>query len=157
MKKTISSFLLVSAISSTAIAQENNPEKGCIKVNIGNVRSSEGFVGVALFLAKDGFPDKTERAIEGKRVQAGEHCMVMFENVPYGSYAVSVLHDENGNGKMDKTFIGIPKEGFGTSNNPKIRMGPPSFSESRFELDNKPVTLNITMNYLNERSIQKQQ
>lgn len=149
--------MLLSVFSGTAIAQNEILNSGNIKVNIDNLRNSEGFVGVALFVARDGFPDKSEHALVGKRVPAGDHCVVMFENVPYGCYAVSVLHDENSNGKMDKTFIGIPKEGFGTSNNPKIRMGPPSFAESKFELDSKELTLHINMNYLNQRSIQQQQ
>jgi uncharacterized protein (DUF2141 family) len=156
MKKTISTFLLLSALSCPATAQEENTHVGRIKICIGNLRSSDGMVGVALYQAKDGFPDKTERALEGKKVPAGDHCVVMFENLPYGTYAISVLHDENSNGKMDKTFIGIPKEGFGTSNNPKVRMGPPSFSESSFELDKENVTMNISMNYLNQRSVPKQ-
>ncbi|NTU58259.1 MAG: DUF2141 domain-containing protein [Chlorobiaceae bacterium] len=157
MKKTISTLGLLTALTGTAFAQEDLANSGCITVNIDNLRSSDGKVGVALFKVKEGFPDKTERALEGKSIAAGDHCIVMFENVPYGTYAVSVLHDENGNGKMDKTFIGIPKEGFGTSNNPKIRMGPPSFSESKFELGKGEVTLTISMNYLNQRSIQKPQ
>ncbi len=144
--------MLLSLFSGTAIAQNDSHNSGNIKVNIDNLRNSEGFVGVALFVAKEGFPDKSEHALEGKRVPAGDHCVVLFENVPYGCYAVSVLHDENSNGKMDKTFIGIPKEGFGTSNNPKIRMGPPSFAESKFDLESKDLTLNINMNYLNQRS-----
>ena len=152
MKKTILSLMLLSLFSGTAIAQNDSHNSGNIKVNIDNLRNSEGFVGVALFVAKEGFPDKSEHALEGKRVPAGDHCVVLFENVPYGCYAVSVLHDENSNGKMDKTFIGIPKEGFGTSNNPKIRMGPPSFAESKFDLESKDLTLNINMNYLNQRS-----
>ena len=49
---------------------------------------------------------------------------------------------------MDKTFFGIPKEGFGVSNNPKIRRGPPSFSEALFTLNAKQLDLTITINYL---------
>ncbi|HWQ25270.1 MAG TPA: DUF2141 domain-containing protein [Chlorobaculum sp.] len=157
MRKTITAATLLSLLSGTTAANGENCSDGCISVSISNLRNSEGKVGVALFRVKDGFPDKTERALEGRIIQAGEHCLVKFEHVPYGTYAVSVLHDENSNGKMDKTFIGVPKEGFGTSNNPKVRMGPPSFSESSFELDTGNVTLNISLNYLNQRSIQKQQ
>ena len=148
--------MLLSALSGSAMAQEESSHIGRLKICIDNLRNSDGMVGVALYKAKDGFPDKTDRALEGKKVPAGDHCVVMFENLQYGTYAISVLHDENGNGKMDKTFIGIPKEGFGTSNNPKVRMGPPSFSESSFDLDKGDVTLNISMNYLNQRSVQKQ-
>jgi uncharacterized protein (DUF2141 family) len=49
-------------------------------------------------------------------------------------YAAAVFHDENMNGKFDKNIIGIPKEGYGASNNPERRMRPPSFEETSFSL-----------------------
>ena len=147
MKQTISALLLFIACSCTALAQENSAGTGKIRVTIDKLRNSDGLVGVSLYNTKQGFPDKPERALIGKCVVAGPHCEVEFDNVPYGTYAVSVLHDENSNRKMDKTFIGIPKEGFGTSNNPKIRRGPPSYSESQFTLNTGEVDMNISVNY----------
>jgi uncharacterized protein (DUF2141 family) len=54
---------------------------------------------------------------------------LMFDNLPSGTYALALIHDENGNGKLD-TMMGIPKEGFGFSKNPAIRFGPPSFKSA---------------------------
>ena len=150
MKKTLPLFLLLSALSAPASAEPTSPPKGTIEVYIDNIRSADGTIGVALFNNKKGFPDNNSKAIEGTSVPARKQCVVLFRNVPYGTYAVSVLHDENGNGKMDKGFLGIPKEGFGTSNNPKLKMGPPSFSDSRFNLDRQKMTLNIDMKYLRD-------
>ena len=147
MKHWIMAILLLTALTGTAQAEESPSGKGNIRVVVNNLRNTDGFVGVALFDASKGFPDKPDRALVGKRISAGDHGEVVFADVPYGTYAVSVLHDENGNGKMDKTFIGIPKEGFGTSNNPKIRRGPPSFSESSFNLEKCDLALKIDMNY----------
>jgi uncharacterized protein (DUF2141 family) len=147
MKKTLSTLILLGAVSLPAQAQETNTGTGIIRVTVGNLRNTQGLVGVALFDTKQGFPDKTEKAIEGHSVPAGDHCVVEFANVPFGTYAVSVLHDENSNGRMDKNFIGIPREGFGTSNNPKIRRGPPSFAESSFSLENNELAMKIDMNY----------
>ncbi|UWX58653.1 DUF2141 domain-containing protein [Chlorobaculum sp. MV4-Y] len=157
MKKTVQTFLLLSLFASPAITLADSPSCGRIEILIDNVRSEEGIVGVALFNAKKGFPDKSALAIEGRSIPAGKRCKVIFENVPYGTYAISVLHDENGNGKMDKGFLGIPKEGFGTSNNPEIKMGPPSFSDSRFDLKSKEMTLNIDMKYLRKPENQEPQ
>lgn len=56
-----------------------------------------------------------------------------FEGVPAGRYALSIIHDENGNGKLD-TFAKIPREGYGFSGNPAMRFGPPEFEEARFDL-----------------------
>ncbi len=56
-------------------------------------------------------------------------AMLQFGNLPSGTYALALVHDENGNGKLD-TVMGIPKEGFGFSKNPAIRFGPPSFKSA---------------------------
>lgn len=48
-----------------------------------------------------------------------------------GRYALLVIHDENRNGKLD-TMFGVPREGFGFSRNPAIRMGPPRYGDVQF-------------------------
>jgi uncharacterized protein (DUF2141 family) len=52
-------------------------------------------------------------------------------------YAVSVFHDENGNGKFDRSFAGIPKEAYGASNNPPKKMRAPTFDEAKFSLSSQ--------------------
>lgn len=123
-------------------------QSGCITVFIRELKKPEGTLGVLLYSSKKGFPDKPDLAV-ARRIKAISSTAheVSFENIPFGTYAVSVLHDENSNGKMDKTFIGIPKEGFGVSNNPKIKTGPPSFSEALFTLDHKQADVMVTMKY----------
>ena len=66
---------------------------------------------------------------------------------PAGRYAVSVLHDENGNGKPDMAVM-IPREGFGFSRNPVVRFGPPAFARAAFAVgpDNQRQT--IRMRYM---------
>ncbi|NTW54448.1 MAG: DUF2141 domain-containing protein [Chlorobaculum sp.] len=157
MRKTIQTFLLLLLIAASSIARAESVSSGRIEVLVDGVRSVDGVVGVALFNAKRGFPDNRAMAIQGRSVPAGKPCKVIFENVPWGAYAISVLHDENGNGRMDKGFLGMPKEGFGTSNNPEIKMGPPSFAESRFELKSTGLMLNIEMKYLRKPVAQVRQ
>ncbi len=147
MNKSLSLLLLLMLPTGAVRGEATAPQTGSIRVTVSNLRSPSGLVGVALYDARKGFPDKPERAIQGHSVKADGMCVVIFEDLPYGTYAVSVLHDENSNRKMDKTIIGIPREGFGTSNNPKIRRGPPSFQESSFPLDRRTVALKIDMNY----------
>jgi uncharacterized protein (DUF2141 family) len=57
------------------------------------------------------------------------------------------MHDENMNGKLDKNFVGAPKEGYGASNNPKKRMGPPKFDEAKFSLNKPEQTIEIKLMY----------
>jgi uncharacterized protein (DUF2141 family) len=66
-----------------------------------------------------------------------------------GKYAFKYFHDENNNNKkMDTNVIGIPKEGYGFSNNAKGRFGPPDFKDTIFEIKND-TTIICTINYIN--------
>lgn len=57
---------------------------------------------------------------------------ITFEAIPYGRYAIAILHDENDDMKMNKNFFGLPREGYGFSNNVMGTLGPPSFGKSSF-------------------------
>lgn len=67
-------------------------------------------------------------------------CFVL----PVGWYAVSVVHDENSNSVLDANFLGIPKEPYGFSNNPK-GIGKPSFDAVKFKLDASPKTMEVSV------------
>jgi uncharacterized protein (DUF2141 family) len=74
-------------------------------------------------------------------------AQVVFADLPSGVYAVSAFHDENMNEKLDKNFVGVPKEGYGASNNPKKKMGPPTFDETKFELGASDQSVEIKLMY----------
>lgn len=72
-----------------------------------------------------------------------ESQMVIFDKVPAGRYAVAVYHDENLNGKLDASPVGIPREGYGFSNNPKVP-GRPKFEQAAFEFSrNDTIVINM--------------
>jgi uncharacterized protein (DUF2141 family) len=105
---------------------------------------------VVLFQSAEGFPSDTSKAIHQQSVDISSNTLsaeTTFRDLPYGTYAVAVLHDENGNGKMDKNFMGIPKEGYGASNNPRKRMGPPGFDEAKFSVTQPAQTIEIRLIY----------
>jgi len=72
---------------------------------------------------------------------------IRFDALPAGDYALAVIHDANGNAKLD-TMLGIPKEGFGFSRNPAIGFGPPSFSNARFPVTTGAEIQQIRIRYL---------
>ncbi|VXC08358.1 conserved exported hypothetical protein [Flavobacterium sp. 9R] len=61
-------------------------------------------------------------------------AIVVFSDLPKSEYTVMVYHDENNNGKLDKNFIGMPKEAVACSNNAKGFMGPPKYEDAKFSL-----------------------
>jgi uncharacterized protein (DUF2141 family) len=72
---------------------------------------------------------------------------VVWADLAPGVYAVAVLHDENGNGKMDTNILGIPKEGHGASNNPAPKRRPPTFEEAQFTLAGPQQTVEVKLEY----------
>ena len=64
----------------------------------------------------------------------GPNTSCSFSNVEPGTYAIAVVHDENGNGKLDKNFVGVPSEGYGVSNNKTYALSAPKWDESTFKL-----------------------
>ena len=70
-----------------------------------------------------------------------------FEGLPRGGYAVAVIHDENGNNRLD-TLAGIPREGYGFSNDAAVRFGPPKFAAARFDVTGDANRQQIRMRYI---------
>ncbi len=159
MKKNfILFFVFLLTVTSKLLAEESpatsvTPNQfGCIIVHITDIIKPDGILGVSLYNSKKGFPGKHEHAYANqlKKITSTED-KVVFNNIPYGTYAVSIIHDENSNGKLDTNFFGIPKEGVGVSNNPKIGMGGPKYNDSVFTLNTNQMDVTITMKYFNHK------
>ena len=114
-----------------------------------NIRNSAGTVDCALFDSPAGFP--IEALLSATNVVVIKvrktHACCDLEDIPPGTYALAVIHDENMNGKLDTNFLGIPKEGYGFSNGAKSLLGAPSFSAASFEYDGGTLDLTISLHY----------
>jgi len=120
--------------------------QGAIEVTVTNIKDAKGNIRVGLFNSEGDF---LEKVVDGKVVKStGTEVTVVFENLKPGEYAVSVIHDENENGELDKNFIGIPKEGFGFGNNAMGSFGPPGFKDAKVRVDNAKVKQVISIRYM---------
>lgn len=104
---------------------------GDIAVTVSTLRNLRGHVICALFDSAEAF-DKRLPAMKVSVDPATPSASCVFHGVKPGTYAVTVVHDENDDGKLDTNFFGMPKEGYGVSNNHTYAMHGPVFSESRF-------------------------
>jgi uncharacterized protein (DUF2141 family) len=104
-------------------------------VEVEGLKNDKGKLHASLYASEEGFPTKPEKALRHVDVPivAGK-ARVVFEGLPPGGYAVAAYHDENGDGKLDTGFLGIPTEGLASSNDAKGFMGPPSFEKARVEV-----------------------
>ena len=121
---------------------------GNIHVIVEGIEKNVGQLGILLFEQQDGFPTDERKALQQVLLPLnGTTLRYSFENLPYGTYAVSVMHDANMNDKLDTNFIGIPKEGIGISNNVTSTLSAPKFRDASFVLDKSDVTKSIELNY----------
>ncbi|MDT8442146.1 MAG: DUF2141 domain-containing protein [Desulfuromonadales bacterium] len=108
---------------------------GRIDVQLVGFRSRDGEVIVSLFASAEGFPDRIQHAVATRNLPIRDlQAATRFDGLAYGRYAISVLHDENGDGLMNSSWLGTPREGFGFSGHPEYRFGQPTFAEAAFFL-----------------------
>lgn len=106
-----------------------------VGLTVVGLRSSKGQVLACLTALPATYPDCSKDPEARKRtVPAGLTVKIDFGAVPEGRYAIAVIHDENGNGRMDKRLM-LPAEGFGFSRDAPVHFGPPSFSSAAFAVD----------------------
>ena len=121
-----------------------------VSVLVTGLRSNRGQVMACLTADAARFPDCGKDPAAAKLavpVRAGGSLMLDFGAVPPGHYAVSIFHDENGNGKLDKMLM-LPSEGFGFSRDAPVRMGPPKFDAAAFDVTTQDVRQTIRMRYM---------
>lgn len=130
-------------------AQTQPDQSHQINVEISGLHSDKGRVRCEIFASSDGFPKDSGKAVAHNSATISDrHASCDFDNLAPGTYAISVFHDENGNGKLDTNFIGMPREGVGSSNNVKPHFGPPKFKDAAFSFTGSPLHLKITIIYL---------
>lgn len=124
-------------------------ETSTLTVKVTGLRNHQGNLCVALFNSSDGYPSNTSEAIRVISVLIHNNPeFVIFKELAYGNYAISVFHDENGDSELNTNFLGIPKEGIGFSNDPKIWQGVPAYEKVKFAFTSEQNTVEIAMKYL---------
>lgn len=105
-----------------------------VRIKFDNFKGRSGKIYFLVFNDGRYFPDLPEKAIEkGVLNVSGTNVETTLE-LPEGDYAITAFLDENRNSRLDLNFLGIPKEMFGFSNNPKILTGAPGYQECDFSV-----------------------
>ena len=132
----------------TAALRGENRDTTVLTVSIGNIRGNSGLIHVSLFNTAKGFPLEADRAIASANAPASaKGVKIILPHVPYGVYAIAVVHDENENEKVDTNWLGIPLEGVGASGDAAILFGPPDFEDSRFTVSGDSMNVTIKLKY----------
>ena len=116
-----------------------------VEITITGIRSDMGQIAIGVFKDNETFQKEDaflDKQFVKKDISEGR-MMVKFSLDP-GIYGLSLLDDENSNGKMEYNFFGIPKEGFGFSDYYHTGITKPKFDAFKFSID-KDQTKRITI------------
>lgn len=127
----------------TTRATAQTPHTDNLTVRVNGIRNTAGNLLVAVRRDANTVVERRAIEIDSKTLTA----QTTFDNLTEGIYGVAVIHDENKNGRLDFDPMGMPLEGYGHSNNPAKRLGPPPFDETKFALTATGATIDITLIY----------
>jgi uncharacterized protein (DUF2141 family) len=139
MKKLMLVVAFIGGVYGLSIAQVNNK----IVVEVDHINSTKGTVNVAVYNSEKEFLKTPFMSMKKDADTVG--LVFEFTGVPNGDYTVSLYHDVNANGELDKNFMGIPDEPYGVSNEGRRMFGPPSYSGALFKIEDYNVRLRISL------------
>ncbi len=137
MQKLILSLLCL-VVGFTISAQE-------LTMRITGVRQGKGDIFIAVFNSEEGFPNNTKKAVEflGATPVDGK-AELTIKNLTPGRYAIAMFQDTNNDGILNTNFLGIPKEGYGVSNNAFNTFSSPTYNDASFLF---PQTTSLLMDF----------
>ena len=114
-------------------------------VNVSGVTEPAGQIGCALFASPAGFPTDNSAARQIWLPADPKGITCSFQGLVAGTYAVSIGHDQNGNGKVDTNLLGMPTEAWGVSNNIRPTLRAPRFDEAAFTIADPASSATVTI------------
>jgi uncharacterized protein (DUF2141 family) len=121
-------------------------QRQLLSMGVQDLRSGKGNLLICIVRSPAYFPDCSRDPDKRHLTVPVSAGAITLGEVAPGDYAIAIIHDENGNGKLD-TFAGIPREGVGFSRNPAIRFGAPSFRSAQFAVTGSAVRQEIKIKY----------
>lgn len=145
-------FIILTVAASFLLAKSVPAVASDLTITIENLRNNKGQLFLCVFSKESSdtaaFPDcEKGKPVRTQKILPGSgNTVVTFYGLKDGEYAVAMIHDENNNGKLDTSFIGIPTEGIGVSNNSRL-LGSPSYNYAKFNI-NGDTAITIIAKYL---------
>ncbi|MEO6075173.1 MAG: DUF2141 domain-containing protein [Dokdonella sp.] len=136
-KNLVALLVLAAATSSTTQAAD-------LIVNVTGVREHKGVLSLAVYDSAAAWDGDGKTVAADRKTPDADQVRFRFTDLPAGKVAVMAMHDENGNGKLDSNFMGMPTEGYGFSNNPKV-MRKAHFDEAAVEVGETPTTITLKL------------
>jgi uncharacterized protein (DUF2141 family) len=119
-----------------------------LRIRVLGLRSDRGDIRCSLFSSAEDFPNNGDLMAKTTAVQIVDRTGTCeFSGIAPGVYAVVLFHDENGDGKFNRNWIGLPEEGYGFSNDAPAHFHPPRFDEASFSFTGGKLEIPVNIRY----------
>ncbi len=119
-------------------------EKSSLVLEIDNIEQAKGYVWVGVYDSEKSFLNKElATAVLGEAIKRVGSLSVEVKDIPYGTYAVAIFHDINGNGELDQGMFGVPKEPYAFSRPLKSKWRAPTFEDVKFQFKSPKQRLRL--------------
>ncbi len=136
-------FTLIISMPYSGFSQESKTSDLTVKVK--NIKNNKGSILIALCNSEDSYNSKGDGFMQDSAFIKKKKTEYTFRNVPFGTYAVKIFHDKNGNKILDMNSFGIPTEDYGFSNDAKGMFGPARWEDAKFEVNVKQLVITINV------------
>ncbi len=146
INKFLTGSLITLFYSLSLFAQSSS--KGTLEIKFTDLRSGQGVVAIGINTSPEGWPREPQIELNWKKVNVVDGTFtVKVPEMAFGTLAISALDDENSNLEMDMR-LGIPREGFGFSNDAPVGLSPPKFEDSAFQFTRSGQKITIRLRYM---------
>lgn len=145
MHKLMKNFWMAFAMASAALWLADRAAAADLTVEVGNIKTKSGNILIAVYDKADRFLADGGMKVGMKLKASAGGVSHTFKGLDAGTYAVSVFHDVDSDGELNKNFMGIPQEPYGMSRGAVGRFGPPKFTDAAFELPDTGSAQKITL------------
>lgn len=150
MTRVLCTLLFLGLFSGFAV-QAQSDSIGCLEIEFAGIDSEEGQISIGINYGPKGFPRKPDEEIQfSKEGLKDGKLTVRVKDLPYGTYAISALDDLDFDVKM-KMFLGLPKEAFGFSGNPEVRLRAPHYEDCSFVFNQPNQKIEILIRHYRQK------
>ncbi|MFT3803264.1 MAG: DUF2141 domain-containing protein [Burkholderiaceae bacterium] len=135
--------LIAASLAAVALTAGAGPARAADLIIQVQPAGSQGNLMLAVYGSAADFRQRA--VVQQSQAASTAPARFRFDQLPPGDYAIAVYQDVNGNGKLDTNMVGMPREPFGFSQEPKGLMGPPNWDQVKFALPPEGTTINIRL------------
>ena len=122
-----------------------DPKEGVLHLQVSNIQKPEGIIWIGVYDSKENFLIKEKAIVKGVEIGETGTIEMTVENVKFGDCAVAIFHDINGNGEMDRSWLGVPIEPYAFSRKPRSKWRLPRFNEVVIDFAPRSTKLSVEL------------